>query len=63
MQWEDMSHTNQIQLGCFLALSLRSFAECQAIHTKLMQTEFESEGKWLLGFKRLVDVYTSVPSS
>lgn len=44
------------------ALSSRSFAECQAIHAKLMQTEFGSEGKWLLGFKRLMDVYALVPS-
>ncbi|KAF9987336.1 hypothetical protein BGZ65_004094 [Modicella reniformis] len=43
------------------ALSSGSFAECQAIHAKLMQTEFESEGKWLLGFKRLIDLYASKP--
>lgn len=45
------------------ALSSRSFAECHAIHAKLMQTEFDSEGKWLLGFKRLIDLYITVPSS
>lgn len=43
------------------ALSTRSFTQCQAIHAKLMQTEFESEGKWLLGFKRLMDLYASLP--
>ncbi|KAF9174441.1 protein transport protein S31 [Mortierella sp. AD011] len=43
------------------ALSSRSFAQCLAIHAKLMQTEFESEGKWLLGFKRLIDLYASLP--
>ncbi|GJJ67871.1 hypothetical protein EMPS_00217 [Entomortierella parvispora] len=46
------------------ALSTRSFAQCQAIHAKMMQTEFDSEGKWLLGFKRLTDLYaTTTPSS
>ncbi|KAH7030308.1 hypothetical protein BKA57DRAFT_226484 [Linnemannia elongata] len=45
------------------ALSSRSFAQCHAIHAKLMQTEFDSEGKWLLGFKRLIDLYITVPSS
>ncbi|KAG0043017.1 hypothetical protein BGZ83_011932 [Gryganskiella cystojenkinii] len=44
------------------ALSNRSFAQCQVIHAKLMQTEFESEGKWLLGFKRLMDLYSTTPS-
>ncbi|KAF8923231.1 hypothetical protein EDD21DRAFT_369629 [Dissophora ornata] len=43
------------------ALSSRSFTQCHAIHAKLMQTEFESEGKWLLGFKRLIDLYASLP--
>ncbi|KAG0317415.1 hypothetical protein BGZ99_006305 [Dissophora globulifera] len=42
------------------ALSSKSFAKSQAIHAKLMQTEFESEGKWLLGFKRLIDLYTTL---
>ncbi|KAF8942126.1 hypothetical protein BGZ47_006801 [Haplosporangium gracile] len=45
------------------ALSSRSFTQCHAIHAKLMQTEFDSEGKWLLGFKRLIDFYTTVPAS
>ncbi|KAI1318840.1 hypothetical protein EDD11_005686 [Mortierella claussenii] len=45
------------------ALSSRSFVQCHTIHAKLMQTEFESEGKWLLGFKRLIDLYASMPSS
>ncbi|KAG0205618.1 hypothetical protein BGX28_002777 [Mortierella sp. GBA30] len=45
------------------ALSTRSFAQCHAIHAKLMQTEFDSEGKWLLGFKRLIDLYASLPAS
>ncbi|KAF9206565.1 hypothetical protein BGZ49_002234 [Haplosporangium sp. Z 27] len=46
------------------ALSSKSFTQCHAIHAKLMQTEFESEGKWLLGFKRLIDLYASLtPSS
>ncbi|KAG0270475.1 hypothetical protein BGZ95_001678 [Linnemannia exigua] len=45
------------------ALSTRSYSQCHAIHAKLMQTEFDSEGKWLLGFKRLIDFYTTVPSS
>ncbi|KAF9361971.1 hypothetical protein BGX26_008143 [Mortierella sp. AD094] len=45
------------------ALSSKSFAQCHAIHAKLMQTEFESEGKWLLGFKRLIDLYASLPPS
>ncbi|KAF9904147.1 hypothetical protein EC991_002982 [Linnemannia zychae] len=45
------------------ALSTRSFTQCHAIHAKLMQTEFDSEGKWLLGFKRLIDLYTTVSSS
>ncbi|KAF9896491.1 hypothetical protein BX616_007336 [Lobosporangium transversale] len=45
------------------ALSTRSFTQCHAIHAKLMQTEFESEGKWLLGFKRLIELYASLPSS
>ncbi|KAG0370722.1 hypothetical protein BC939DRAFT_441176 [Gamsiella multidivaricata] len=45
------------------ALSSKSFTQCQAIHAKLMQTEFESEGKWLLGFKRLIDLYASLSSS
>ncbi|KAI9242527.1 MAG: hypothetical protein BYD32DRAFT_403243 [Podila humilis] len=46
-----------------LALSTRSFTECQAIHAKLMQTDFDSEGKWLLGFKRLIDLYASIPKT
>ncbi|KAG0285507.1 hypothetical protein BGZ97_007772 [Linnemannia gamsii] len=41
------------------ALSSRAYAQCLAIHAKLMQTEFDSEGKWLLGFKRLIDLYAS----
>ncbi|KAG0217243.1 hypothetical protein BGX33_011121 [Mortierella sp. NVP41] len=45
------------------ALSSRSFTQCHAIHAKLMQTEFDSEGKWLLGFKRLIDLYAIMPSS
>ncbi|KAG0338447.1 hypothetical protein BG000_003950 [Podila horticola] len=45
------------------ALSTRSFTECQAIHAKLMQTDFDSEGKWLLGFKRLIDLYASIPKT
>ncbi|KAF9542549.1 hypothetical protein EC957_001842 [Mortierella hygrophila] len=45
------------------ALSSRSFAQCHTIHAKLMQTEFDSEGKWLLGFKRLIDFYITVPPS
>ncbi|KAF9193153.1 hypothetical protein BGZ51_004125 [Haplosporangium sp. Z 767] len=43
------------------ALSSKSFAQCHTIHAKLMQTEFDSEGKWLLGFKRLIDLYASFP--
>lgn len=42
-----------------VALSSRAYAQCLAIHAKLMQTEFDSEGKWLLGFKRLIDLYAS----
>ncbi|KAF9430908.1 hypothetical protein BGZ94_002406 [Podila epigama] len=42
-----------------LPLSTKSFTECHAIHAKLMQTDFDSEGKWLLGFKRLIDLYAS----
>ncbi|KAF9933741.1 protein transport protein S31 [Linnemannia zychae] len=45
------------------ALSSRSFTQCHAIHAKLMQTEFDSEGKWLLGFKRLIDLYSTAPAS
>ncbi|KAF9117162.1 hypothetical protein BGX27_000011 [Mortierella sp. AM989] len=45
------------------ALSSKSFVQSHAIHAKLMQTEFESEGKWLLGFKRLIDLYASLPPS
>lgn len=45
--------------GPSLALSTRSFTQSQAIHAKMMQTEFDSEGKWLLGFKRLMDLYAT----
>ncbi|KAF9432204.1 hypothetical protein BGZ76_011135 [Entomortierella beljakovae] len=50
-----------IPLGDLIqALSSKTFTQCHSIHAKLMQTEFESEGKWLLGFKRLIDLYASL---
>ncbi|KAG0232204.1 hypothetical protein BGW42_008328 [Actinomortierella wolfii] len=36
------------------------YAAALTIHTKLMQTDFDSEGRWLLGFKRLTDLAQSL---
>ncbi|CAG8477346.1 4833_t:CDS:2 [Acaulospora colombiana] len=33
------------------------FANALAIHSNLMTTDFDKEGKWLLGIRRLLDLY------
>ncbi|KAF9975216.1 hypothetical protein BGZ73_001198 [Actinomortierella ambigua] len=38
------------------ALWQGNYAGALATHSKLMQTDFDSEGRWLLGFKRLTDL-------
>nr|CAG8541528.1 963_t:CDS:2 [Entrophospora candida] len=38
-------------------LESRDFANALTIQGNLMTTDFEKEGKWLLGIKRLIDLY------
>ncbi|CAH1761185.1 5557_t:CDS:2 [Entrophospora sp. SA101] len=40
-----------------LGLESRDFANALTIQGNLMTTDFEKEGKWLLGIKRLIDLY------
>ncbi|KAG0258465.1 hypothetical protein DFQ27_004621 [Actinomortierella ambigua] len=42
------------------ALWQGNYAGALTIHGKLMQTDFDSEGRWLLGFKRLTDLAQSL---
>ncbi|ORX97826.1 hypothetical protein K493DRAFT_349774 [Basidiobolus meristosporus CBS 931.73] len=46
------------------AIEGSDFAKAQSVHVELMTTEFDSEGKWLVGLKRLLDLYQkSKPTS
>jgi hypothetical protein len=40
----------------FLALQQKDYTTANKIHVDLMQTDYETEGRWLLGMKRLIDL-------
>ncbi|KAG2223053.1 hypothetical protein INT45_008254 [Circinella minor] len=45
------------------ALESKEWDTAKEIHTKLMTTEYEKHGGWLLGLRRLIDLYSRATSS
>ncbi|ORX92866.1 hypothetical protein K493DRAFT_316316 [Basidiobolus meristosporus CBS 931.73] len=55
---DSLSTALLVQLELMIkAIEEDEFSKAQSIHVDLMTTEFDSEGKWLVGLKRLLDLY------
>ncbi|KAI9277136.1 hypothetical protein BDA99DRAFT_127432 [Phascolomyces articulosus] len=46
-----------------LSKESKEWDTAKEIHTKLMTTEYEKHGGWLLGLRRLIDLYSKASSS
>ncbi|KAI9498341.1 hypothetical protein BDB00DRAFT_867502 [Zychaea mexicana] len=59
---EIFPHVMQSLAGLSKALETKDWETAKEIHTKLMTTEYEKHGGWLLGLKRLIDLYNKASS-
>ncbi|KAL1931198.1 hypothetical protein VTP01DRAFT_10335 [Rhizomucor pusillus] len=49
--------------GLSHALQAKEWEKAAEIHTKLMTTEYDKHGSWLLGLRRLIDLHQKATSS
>ena len=50
-----------LKIIVWLALEKKDWNGAKQVHTQMMQLDYEREGKWVLGMKRLLDLLTKCP--